>query len=293
MRYGCRRCGNPLPAVQAGETLRVRCSKHSCGFVNVIPADPNLAPWEARGAMKLLVVDDREGAVLLAPPAPRARTHKSLLTLCVLVTLLLVVVNPTLRQTIMIQYAVHEIATTNSAGTAQRWCQSLEGIGTPARSAAPVVWDLHHRIFKGGQALKESFINSVLDTIDPRFVSSRRPRLTRDSSTEDLITALQFPDAQIRRQAANLLGDAGANSRDAVEPLTALAARTQDGARLNAVVALGKIGPDASSAVPVLIKLLTASGTIRDAAMRALNEIAPQDSRVLIAIPVPLTQPGR
>jgi hypothetical protein len=293
MRYGCRRCGTPLPAVQAGETLRVRCAQRACGFVNVIPADPNLAPWEARGAAKLLVMDDLEGAVLLAPPVQRTRTHRFLITSCVLLTLLVILANPTIRRTLIVQCAVHEIATTNSAGTAQRWCQSLEAIGPPARSAAPVVWDLHHRSFSGGQALKESFINSVLDTIDPTFVSSRRPRLTHDSTSAALIAALQFPDAQVRKQAASLLGDQGPKSRDAVGPLTNLAERTQDSARLEAVVALGKIGPEASPAVPALIKLLTASGTIREAAVRALNMIAPQDSRVQMAVPVPSTQTGQ
>jgi hypothetical protein len=263
--------------------------------VNFIPADPTLAPWEARGAMNLLVVDDPEGAVLLAPPITRAPSHRLLVCLCVVLLLLGILADPTVRREMVMQYAMHEIATTNNASTAQRWCQSLEAIGAPARAAAPVVWDLHHRTFAGKLVLKESFINSVLDAIDPTFVSSRRPRLTRDTSTAELIAALQFPEETIRKNAADLLGDAGANSHDAVGPLIVLAQRTQDNARVNAVVALGRIGPDAAPAVPALIRLLTASGTIRDAAVRALAQIAPRDPRVVAALDsagIPATLPA-
>jgi len=277
--------------------LRVRCSQRACGFVNVIPADPNLAPWEARGAVNLLVVDDREGAVLLAPPVRRTRPHRLLITLGSLLVVLGILANPAVRRAIVVQCAVHEIATTNAAGTAERWCQWLQEIGPPARSAAPIVWDLHHRTFAGGFALKESFINSVLDAIDPSYLSSRRPKLTRDSSITELIAALKFPDVEIRKTAADLLGEPGAGARDAVGALTDVAERPQDNARTQAIEALGRIGPDAAPAVPALIRLLNASGTIREAAARALLEIAPQDPRVLTAIdspgiPAPVTQPG-
>ena len=168
---------------------------------------------------------------------------------------------------------------------------------TGAQGAAPLLWNLHFHRFSDGKTLPEDFINSTLDAIDAGFRPSRRPSLSPSTSEPDLIIALQFPDPDIRRKAAGLLGDAGTGSRGAVIALTAMAERSQDIARVDAIEALGRIGPDAASAVPALIKLLAVSGTIRQATVRALNEIAPQDPRVLSAIdsagvPPPTTQAG-
>ncbi len=265
--------------------------------MNVIPADPSLAPWEAHGSTRLLVIDDPEGAVLLAPPIARVRSYKLPIALCAVLGIFGTLAVPAVRRALVLRWAIHEIETTTDAGTALRCCESLEKIGPPARSAAPVVWALHFRKFAGGYALKETFINSVVEAIDPDFLASHRPAVTPRTPQADLILALQFPDPEIRKHAATLLGDAGPAARGAVGALTSVAQRPQDSARVAAIEALGRIGPDAATAVPALLKLLSASGTIREAVVRALNQIAPGDPRVLNAIdlagiPPPTSQPG-
>lgn len=282
--------------MQAGEALRIRCAQGTCGFVNVIPADPSLAPWEAHGSTKLLVVDDPEGAVLLAPPVTRARSHKLLIALCVFVALLGTLAVPSVRRPILLRWAIHEIRTTGSAHTAQFWCEWLKEAGVPSPSAAPLVWNLHFRKFEGGTVLKEPFINEVLDKIDPSYLAQARPHLTESTPTKDLIAALGFPEAETRRLSAVLLGSRGPAARDAVYPLISMAERSQDEARGNAVDALGTIGPGAAAAVEPLIKLLFASGTLRPKIAHALTEIAPRDNRVVSAlnsagISIPTTQP--
>jgi len=297
MQYGCRKCGTALPAVQAGEVLRIRCSKQSCQFVNVIPADPALAPWEARGGTKLLVVDDTQGAVLLAPPVTKASSHKLVIALAALLILVSTIAFPPIRQTIMFRVAVREIQTTNDALTAQRWCERLSEVGPKASSAAPIIWELHLRRFAGGTALRENFINSVLTKIAPGFLPALEPSLGPDTPVNQLTAALRFPEFHTRIQAAKLLGGKGAVAPGAVEALTSLAGKPQDEASGAAIEALARIGPAASSAVPELIQLLGASGAGRAAAANALIQIAPRDSRVVSAldsagIPYPTTQPG-
>jgi hypothetical protein len=286
-----------LPAVQAGEVLRIRCSKQSCQFVNVIPADPALAPWEARGGAKLLIVDDTQGAVLLAPPAAKASSHKLVLALAALLILVTTIAFPPVRQTIMFRAAVHEIRTTNDAVNAHRWCDRLVELGPKASSAAPMVWELHFRNFASGKPLTENYINSVLISIAPGYLAAKQPNLGSATPIAQLIDALRFPDYRSRKHAAKLLGERGSGARDAVEALSSLAGKPQDEASGVAIEALGRIGPAASSAVPALIQLLGASGAGRAAAANALIQIAPGDARVMSAldsagIPYPTRQPN-
>jgi hypothetical protein len=159
------------------------------------------------------------------------------------------------------------------------------------------VWNLHFQHFAGGKVLKENFINSVLNAIDPGDLASRKPKLSDKSSVGALSVALKFPEPNARIQAVELLGDKGPNARDAVEELTAIAGNTQDPASRYAIEALERIGPAASSAVPELITLLGVSGASRAAAAQALRRIAPDDTRVLSALDnsefhLPSTRPG-
>ncbi len=101
------------------------------------------------------------------------------------------------------------------------------------------------------------------------------------SAVPALLRALK--DGDVQRYAAEALGRIG---RSAVQPLIDLAVRGKSEAvRLGAIRGLGKLGPVAKSAVPVLLKCLRdKSADVRKATARALPEIKPVEKKVIAAL---------
>lgn len=94
-----------------------------------------------------------------------------------------------------------------------------------------------------------------------------------ERGVEALVGALQHGDAEVRRVAAAALGRTG--SRLAVAPLIAMLGGAPDEA-IVAAAALGAIG-DASAFEPLLALLDSPEAGVRQAAVAALNSIAPPD----------------
>ena len=89
---------------------------------------------------------------------------------------------------------------------------------------------------------------------------------------EDLVASLDDNDAYVRAEAAKSLSEAEAASvpLSAVPRLIELASHEQDPASLYAVLMLGKLGPDAVDAIPVLAGLLGTSDLLGPVAGEAL-----------------------
>ncbi len=123
------------------------------------------------------------------------------------------------------------------------------------------------------------------------------------SAVPDLVEALKDSDADVRRFAAMALGLTGPPASAAVPDLVALLQSTDqplrtpvsvdlaNGFRYSMTIrymaarALGKIGPEARAAIPILIKLLDDRDMmLRWAAAGSLAEIGPRDSTVLLAL---------
>lgn len=71
-----------------------------------------------------------------------------------------------------------------------------------------------------------------------------------------LAQTLEYPDPNIRRDSAALLGHIGAGAKEAVPALTTVLADKTTAVRAAAAMALGQIGAEAKSAVPALVEVL-------------------------------------
>ena len=100
-------------------------------------------------------------------------------------------------------------------------------------------------------------------------------------SADELRGRLKSPDAGARREAAAALGRLGPDARTAVADLAAALADPDDGVRVNAATALWSVGADARSAVPDLGRAVKdRNAEVRLCAAGALGE-AGQDERGL------------
>src|SRR6516162_5148467 len=74
----------------------------------------------------------------------------------------------------------------------------------------------------------------------------------RAADIDGLVKQLKDPDADVRRSAAKLLGEAGPEAKPAVAALSAALKDRDRYVRRYAAQSLGEIGPDAKAAVPSL-----------------------------------------
>jgi len=95
-------------------------------------------------------------------------------------------------------------------------------------------------------------------------------------SINELIELLDDPDAQMRRGAAEGLGQSGELARAAVRPLADALGDLDVGVRRSAAWALGQIGPEASGAAPRLVELAWLEDRhLRLVALESLRQIGP------------------
>jgi HEAT repeat protein len=139
------------------------------------------------------------------------------------------------------------------AQTTQRLCETLKSENPRARQAAaralgslkPGVEIVLPAMVKAFQGASEETIHDALDTL-ASFGSAAVP---------ELIGALRFERA--RPYVVVLLGQQGAAAKPAVGALIKLLDDDNTDVRREAVLALGRIGPDARAAVPALIRRFT------------------------------------
>lgn len=96
------------------------------------------------------------------------------------------------------------------------------------------------------------------------------------ADVNDLIKKLSAKDNEVRREAAQGLGELGKDAKPAVDALTKALKDEDRFVRRFSAEALGKIGPDARSAIPGLTALLNdGTLTVREAAIRAIGKMGP------------------
>ena len=305
-RFGCKQCGSVLPEVTGGEPVRVRCARDSCGWINIIPPNPDLSPWEIRGAAGLTEAFDQAGRLLVSPAGarrlPGTRRPVHIIFPLTMLTLVVVLMLPVVRHEIQIRWAIYRLSRTNNAVEADQLCQGLREIGPTAARAAPAVWALRGKRMNRGLLLKQDFLASVVGAIDPKFLHEtahsfspadlkevRSQSLARSAEAEGwlkemngdtplprLIEGLSFTgDARVRKQAALLLGKRGPNAKAATPALTAVVQERFDDARLEAAEALGQIGPAAAAALPALEQMSRSRiSAEKEAATRSILRIA-------------------
>jgi hypothetical protein len=83
----------------------------------------------------------------------------------------------------------------------------------------------------------------------------RTPPLSGGKPIESWVTAVQSPDAKLRRTAVCKLGNAGAEDQTAWVALCGALRDRDAGVRREAIVALMKCGPRAQQTTPVLAEL--------------------------------------
>ena len=97
------------------------------------------------------------------------------------------------------------------------------------------------------------------------------------ADTSELVKKLSSKDSEVRRGAAQGLGELGKEAKDAVKPLVKALKDKDKFVRRFAAQALGNIGPDAATdAIPGLAKLLDDDQqTVREAGIKALAKMGP------------------
>jgi HEAT repeat protein len=100
-----------------------------------------------------------------------------------------------------------------------------------------------------------------------------------DKNLQDIAQMLNYPDPQVRKQAAGLLGILNANPKIQVAALVDALQDKDSQVVLAVIQALGELGEAAQSAVPVLTKLAEGPDeNLRLAAVDALQRIAHKDT---------------
>jgi HEAT repeat protein len=105
-----------------------------------------------------------------------------------------------------------------------------------------------------------------------------RERPKKDAEYAQIVPALtallKDPDEDVRKEAADALGECGKEARDAVKALAELLKDTDKEVRCAAAEALGNIGPEARDAVPALKAARgDKSEDVQQAAAEALESI--------------------
>ncbi|MBV9124732.1 MAG: HEAT repeat domain-containing protein [Planctomycetes bacterium] len=147
--------------------------------------------------------------------------------------------------------------------------QAANALATIGSEASSVIPDLV-------EALKDPAPEGARAAADALF--QMRNSLS-DKNLQDIAQLLAYPDPQVRKQAAGLLGILNANPRIQVAALVDALQDKDSQVVLAVLQALGELGETAQSAVPALTKLAEGPDDIlRLAAVDALQRIAHKDT---------------
>lgn len=141
---------------------------------------------------------------------------------------------------------------------------ALRGIGPEAKDAVP---ELVKRLIDPDLYMRGAAAKTLAGPLG--FV-------TKDVITARLVELLKDPNSDVRRNAIEVLGGIGAETKDAVPVLIDALRSTDSGTRRAAGVALGRIHPAPKGAVPHLLeRLKDGERKVRLAAVEALGRIGP------------------
>lgn len=99
-----------------------------------------------------------------------------------------------------------------------------------------------------------------------------------------LVAGAKDENGQVRRAAAEALGDIGSEAVDAVPVLIQILEDEEWSVRKAAITALGNIGPEAAEAVPALVQELRDESDACDVAIMALGKIGPGATEAVPAL---------
>ncbi len=195
---------------------------------------------------------------------------------------------------------VDELRSVRSGGAASNAIRALSNLGPPAKSAVPVLIEvLTGKIGDGNDHLRAGAASALgsIGATSPAAIralraaakdkkgrylikSARRALDVLDPAPtaplDVLLGGLGHRSEELRVRAAQRIGARGAEAKDAVDPLVeALAKDASSVVRTELIAALGKIGPDAKAAIPILEKIIHAGGELATAARAALARIRP------------------
>ncbi len=146
---------------------------------------------------------------------------------------------------------------------ATTWGQELNADGPPEKPA-------FEHLKKAGKAALPVVLELSLRKNSPGQEQARALLIQLgEPAVPGLVKTLGRPATEDRTVVIGLLGDMGGKAQSAVEPLAALLEDPNEDVRQAAMTALEKIGPQAAAATPDLIVILKGKGEARDPAWLA------------------------